>query len=244
MRKNTSDVHELQEHAPPHVGVPLAAASTRSTQRVEVVRRQHVADVAERRDRVEDQRREVEADAGEDRAERRVGHARHHERERDDPGEAPRHVRGRHRTGGRGCRRSTAPPVKNAERRSDRIGAEHDRSDDQRGDHHDHDRDPRAEHRDHELREHQPPAADRAHQQVAQVAPARFAGDGVTAEEGDDDHEHERARDAQREAGEQQPGLRREVEQPARRRACGSGGLRLIATAMMIGISTRIPYAT
>ena len=95
MRKNTSDVPELEEHAPPHVGAPIAARE-QIDPRVEVVRRQHVADAAERRDRVEDQRGEVETDTGEDRPERRVGHARHHERERDDPGEAPRHVGGRH----------------------------------------------------------------------------------------------------------------------------------------------------
>src|SRR5437879_95279 len=64
-------VAELQPDPTPHVGVPLAPGDEIDP-RVEVVRGEHVADVAERADGVEDQRREVEADAGEDRTEGRV----------------------------------------------------------------------------------------------------------------------------------------------------------------------------
>jgi len=99
------------------------------------------------------------------------------------------------------------------ERDVDRRGAEEDDADDESGDDNQDHRDPCAEDGDDELGHDEPAATDGPHQEVTQVAPGRFARDGVAPEERDHDHEQERAGDAQRERREDEPGLGREEQQ-------------------------------
>ena len=67
---------------------------------------------------------------------------------------------------------------------------------------------------DDRLRDEQPPARHRAHEQVAQVAPRGVAGDRVARERAGDDDEQEPAHHAQHRGRNEQAALLREPEQP------------------------------
>ena len=96
------------------------------------------------------------------------------------------------------------------------------------------------DHGDEQLAGEEATAADRAHEEVAQVAPLRLARDRLAAEDGDDDHEHELAREPQRGRGDEQArtATRAGAGNPP---SPGSGGLALSAIVMMIGISADEP---
>src|SRR4051794_35124310 len=204
-------IRERPQHAARHL-VPDERRPEQVGPRVLVVRRQRLPQVPERRYGVEDVRHDDEQDGAADGAERRIGPHPEQERERrheeqrhgdvgDDEPEPDQGLAGTERGAQRRARRR--PPEEDAARQVGHRRQQDEREQRQREGHD-------------ELLPEQLPARHGRREQVAQARPAGLAGDGVTREQREHDHEQEPRGDEQREEREIAGARRREVDEPGR----------------------------